>query len=79
MALTFESAVDSLSAIFPSWDKETLGSILISNGGRVESTIEMILSMEGSGENSNNQSNDIHVGEESNVTESHDRYYFTTY
>jgi len=59
MALTFESAVNSLSAMFPKWDKEILGSILISNNGRVESTIEMVLAMEGN--NDTNNQNDTEV------------------
>lgn len=69
MALTFESAVDSLSAMFPEWDKETLGSVLISNGGRVEATIEMILSMEGGGGNGG-QSNDNLSSEGANASDS---------
>jgi hypothetical protein len=49
MSLTFEAAVDSLSAMFPTWDREALSSLLISNQGRVETTIETVLVMEGGG------------------------------
>lgn len=47
MAITFESAMEQLKVMFPTWDEETMSTILISNDYHVERTIEQILSMSG--------------------------------
>jgi len=47
MSVTFEDAVNSLVVMFPSWDRDTLGELLVSNGNHVERTIETVLMMDG--------------------------------
>lgn len=45
MSISYEDAISTLKTMFPEWDEETLGTILISNQYHVERTIENILSM----------------------------------
>ncbi len=45
-AMEYEEALSILSSMFSSWDPETLGTILESNGGHMERTIDVILKME---------------------------------
>ena len=45
--VSFDDAVASLQSMFPEWDQETLKTLLITNNGHVERTIENILSMDG--------------------------------
>jgi hypothetical protein len=45
MSITFETAIATLKVMFPDWDEETLGTILVSHQYHVERTIETILSM----------------------------------
>lgn len=47
MSLSYEEAIGSLKSMFPEWDDETLGTLLMANNYHVERTIETILSMSG--------------------------------
>jgi len=47
MSLSFESAVSTLSTMFPAWEDDLLSTILISNDYHIERTIETLLSMGG--------------------------------
>ncbi len=47
MSIPFDSAIGTLEAMFPEWEKETLKTLLISNHYHVERTIETILGMQG--------------------------------
>ena len=46
MAVSFEDAVDTLLAMFPSWDKSALSELLLSNQNHMERTVEAVLMME---------------------------------
>jgi hypothetical protein len=46
MSISFEEAVDSLSSMFPNWERDTLEALLSANDNHVENTIENIFSME---------------------------------
>lgn len=46
MSITFNEAINSLSQMFPDWDKSALSEILIANDGHVENTIESIIGMQ---------------------------------
>lgn len=73
--VTFEEAVDTLLAMFPTWDVESLKTILISKNGHVERAIETILSMEDSSVNetfpidSNNKLQYTNTGTDQNLLE----------
>lgn len=47
MSITFESAMEQLKSMFPTWDEETMKEILTSNDYHVERTIEQLLAMSG--------------------------------
>lgn len=47
MSISFETAVATLTSMFPDWDEETLSTLLISNNYHVERTIETVLAMSG--------------------------------
>lgn len=47
MSVSYEDAMNSLTAMFPEWDQETLGAVLQSNDYHLERTVEVILTMEG--------------------------------
>ena len=47
MSISFESAVETLKAMFPEWDPETLSTLLESNNYHVERTIETVLALSG--------------------------------
>lgn len=57
MSISYEEAISTLKIMFPDWDEETLGTILVSNQYHVERTIENILSMCGDSDSSNATSN----------------------
>lgn len=64
MSISFEDAVNTLAAMFPDWDRETLSAVLVSNHYHVERTIETVLSMasdtpvnDNNNSNANNESN----------------------
>lgn len=46
MSLTFDQAVDNLQVIFPTWERDSLSTILITNHGHVERSIETIFQMQ---------------------------------
>lgn len=46
MAVSFEDAVETLSAMFPSWDKSALSELLLSNQNHMERTVETVLMMD---------------------------------
>lgn len=47
MSISFESAMEQLKSMFPTWDEETMKEILTSNDYHVERTIEQLLAMSG--------------------------------
>lgn len=47
MSITYAEAIATLKVMFPNWDEETLGTILVSNNYHVERTIETVLAMSG--------------------------------
>jgi len=50
MSVTFADAVANLKAMFPEWDDEMLGDVIVSNGYNVERSIETILTLSGEGD-----------------------------
>ncbi len=46
MAVSFEDAIETLAAMFPSWDKSALSELLLSNQNHMERTVEAVLMME---------------------------------
>lgn len=46
MSMSHEEAIQLLSSMFESWERETLMAVFESNGYHVERTIETIIGME---------------------------------
>eukprot|EP00595_Chromulina_sp_UTEXLB2642_P000149 CAMPEP_0196761096 /NCGR_PEP_ID=MMETSP1095-20130614/213_1 /TAXON_ID=96789 ORGANISM="Chromulina nebulosa, Strain UTEXLB2642" /NCGR_SAMPLE_ID=MMETSP1095 /ASSEMBLY_ACC=CAM_ASM_000446 /LENGTH=267 /DNA_ID=CAMNT_0042110193 /DNA_START=14 /DNA_END=817 /DNA_ORIENTATION=+ len=52
MSISENEALESLQSMFPHWDRETLQTVLYTNNGHMERTIENILIMDGNSDTS---------------------------
>ena len=50
MSVKFQDAVSTLTSMFPAIDSETIGELLRSRGGHMESTVEVLLTLTGDGQ-----------------------------
>lgn len=63
MSISFEEAVDSLSSMFPTWDRDTLEALLSANENHLENTIENIFSMQDVYQTSSSSTSNVTQGQ----------------